>query len=60
MEQRLRRFDVEKRKAIEEEIGKLLVASFIEELTTLSGWTTLCWSKRKMRMENVCRLHQPK
>lgn len=59
VEQRLRRYDEEKCKAIEE-ISKLLVASFIEELTTLSGWTTLCWSKRKMGMENVCRLHRPK
>jgi hypothetical protein len=54
VEQRLHRFDKEKRKAIKEEIDKLLMASFIEELTTLSGWPTLCWSKRKTGMENVC------
>ena len=37
VKQRLRRFDKEKRRAIGEEIMKLLVAGFIKEVYHLSG-----------------------
>lgn len=61
MKQRLRRFDEEKHKAIEEEIGKLLAASFIREINH-PEWLSnpVLVQKEKRVMENMRRLHWPK
>ena len=42
VKQRLHRFNEEKRRAIGEEVQKLLAAGFIKEYPTRSGWLTPC------------------
>ena len=41
--QSLRRFHEKRRKAIGEEIARLLAAGFIMEVITQSGWQTQSW-----------------
>ena len=60
VKQRLRRFDKEKRKAIGEEIAKLLAARFIKEVYHPEWLANPVLVRKKEReMENVCRLHRP-
>jgi len=47
VKQRLRRFDDERHRAIEEEIAKLLDVSFIREILHLDWLTTLSWCLRR-------------
>ena len=53
--QRLLRFDKEKRRAIDEEITKLLVAGFIKEVYH-PEWLAnpVVLQKKEWKMENVC------
>ena len=55
VKQRLRRFDEEKRRAIGEEIAKLLAARFIKEVyhPELLANHVLVW-KKEWEIENVC------
>ena len=48
VKQFLRRFNEERRKAIGEEVARLLAAGFIVEDSILSGWLIRCWSSRRM------------
>ena len=58
IQQRLRHFDNERRRAIGEEIAKLLDASFIKEVYH-SDWlsNSVLVKKENWSMEDVCRLH---
>jgi hypothetical protein len=55
VQQHLRRFDEEKRRAIGEEIAKLLTAGFIKEVYH-PEWLAnpVLVKKEKWKMENVC------
>ena len=60
VKQRLRRFDEEKRRAIGEEIAKLLAAGFIKEVYHPEWLANPVLVRKKEReMENVCRLYRP-
>ena len=54
MKQRLRRFDKEKRRAIDEEIAKLLAAGFIKEVYHPEWLANPVLVRKKWEMENVC------
>ena len=53
VKQFLRRFNEERRKAIGEEVGRLLAAGFIVEVFILSGWLNRCWYSRRTAL-GVC------
>ena len=58
VKQRLRRFDEEKRRAIGEEIAKLLVAGFIKEVYHPKWLANPVLVRKKRReMEDVCSLY---
>ena len=50
VKQFLRRFNEERRKAIAEEVARLLAAGFIIEVFTLSGWLIRCSFLTKMAL----------
>ena len=54
VKQRLRRFDEEKRRAIGEEIAKLLAAGFIKEVYHPEWLANPVLVRKKREMENVC------
>ena len=54
VKQRLRRFDEEKRRAIGEEIAKLLAAGFIKEVYHPEWLANPILVRKKREMENVC------
>ena len=54
VKQRLRRFDEEKRRAIGEEIAKLLAAGFIKEVYHPEWLANPILVRKKQEMENVC------
>jgi hypothetical protein len=59
VQQRLRRFDEERRQAIGAELRKLLEAEFIKEVFHPTWLAKSCTSKEKEReVEDVYRLHQ--
>src|SRR3989337_1177299 len=53
VKQFLCRFNEERCKAIGEDVARLLLAGFIIEVFTLSGWLTRCWYLRRMAL-GVC------
>jgi hypothetical protein len=59
VKQRLRQFDDERRRAIEEEIAKLLDVSFIREVLHLDWLANPILVPKKEQVENVCRLYEP-
>ena len=59
VQQRLCRFVDERRRAIGEEIAKLLAASFIKEVYHSDWLSNPVLVKNNWSMEDVCRLHQP-
>ena len=59
VKQRLRRFDEEKRRAIGEEIAKLLAIGFIKEVYHPEWLANPVLVRKKRKMENVCRLYRP-
>jgi hypothetical protein len=58
MKQHLRRFDEEKRRAISEEVRKLMAVGFIKEVFH-TEWLAnpVLVKKKREEMEDVCRLH---
>jgi hypothetical protein len=58
VKQHLRRFDEEKRRAIGEEVHKLMTAGFIKEVFH-PEWLAnpILVRKKRWEMEDVCRLH---
>ena len=54
VKQRLRRFDEEKRRAISEEIARLLAAGFIKEVYHPEWLANPVLVRKKREMENVC------
>jgi hypothetical protein len=59
VKQHLRRFDEEKRRAIGEEVHKLMAAGFIKEVFH-PEWLAnpVLVKKERWEMEDVCRLHR--
>ena len=53
VKQFLRQFNEERRKAIGEEVARLLAAGFIVEVFTQSGWLTRCLCLKRMAL-GVC------
>jgi hypothetical protein len=60
VKQPLRRFDEEKRRAIGEEIHKMMAAGFIKEVFHPEWLANPMLVKKKGEMEDVCRLHWSK
>ena len=58
VKERLRRFDEEKRRAIDEEVQKLLAAGFIKEVSHLEWLANPILVKKKNGKWRMCRLHQ--
>ena len=54
VKQRLRRFDKEKRRAIDEEIAKLLAVGFIKEVYHPEWFANPILVRKKWEMENMC------